>query len=261
MQVKKSKITIDLSEEEKKTIDNFYDFLDDITRKLYEAEAEHTKFCNTLVHIMEEIMTLYDFWGDVIEERLKHEESEESWDYIHEMMEKFLFYDCDDNLIPYPTITVGLTVRDWLNAFYKIHSNAFSLRVFGELSKSAFDFFTTYTQCPLLDTKEGYYVYESYAREWTRVFNNKDKMKFVEELNEKYLFTNGLLPIIFVSTTNYVDWKEDFLIQSEKFTNVVVAKPLSDEARNFFSTRLGFNLPYEQGTYAYNTYSGKWSKV
>ena len=261
MQVKKSKITISLSEEEKNTFNNFYDFLDDMARELYEAEAEHTEFCSTLTHIMEEIMTLYDFWGDVLEEKLKHEESEEAWDYIHEMTEKFLFYDYDDNLIPYPTITIGLSVRDWLNEFCKIYDKASALRVLGELSRPTFDFFLVYTEGPLLDAKVGYYTYDSWTHEWSRVFNSKEKIKFIEELNEKYLFTNGLRPIILLSTTNFIDWKEDFFKQSENFTNIVVAKPLSDEAKEFFAKELDFNLPYEQGTYAYNTYTGEWGKV
>lgn len=164
MQVKKSKITINLCEGEKKIFNNFYDFLDDMTRGLYEAEAEHTEFCTTLVHIMEEIMALYDFWGGTEEE---------------------------------------------LN----------------------------------------------------RVFNNREKMKFVEELNTKYLFTNGTSPITFLLTTNFIDWKEDFLKQSEKFTNIVVTSPLTNEAQEFFSQKLGFDIPYEQGTYAYNTYTEKWSKI
>lgn len=68
MKVKRSAITIDLSTDEKKAFDNFYDFLDNMTRELYEAEAEHTKFCITLDNIMKEIMTLYEFWGDILEE-------------------------------------------------------------------------------------------------------------------------------------------------------------------------------------------------
>lgn len=260
MQVKKSKITIHLSEEEKNTINNFYDFLDDRTRELYEAEAEHTEFCSTLVHIMEEIMTLYDFWGDILEEKLKHED-EEPWDYIHEMMEKFLFYDYDDNLIPYPNITVGLSVRDWVNEFCKIYDKASALRVLGELSRPAFDFFITNTEFVLLDAKVGYYTYDSWTHEWSRVFSNREKMKFVEELDNKYVFISGAHTVKFLSTPHFIDWKEDFLKQSETFTDVVISSPLSDEAQQFFSQKWGFNLPYEKGTYTYNRSTGEWGKV
>lgn len=172
MQVKKSKITISLSEEEKNNFNNFYDFLDDMARELYEAEAEHTELCTTITHIMEEIMILYDFWGDVLEEKLKHDESEkESWDYIKEMTEKFLFYDYDDNLMicPCPTVDNGLSVRDWLNEFSHIYTHASSLRIVGELSRPTFDFFITYTQCPFLCESAGYYVHDTWTREWSKV--------------------------------------------------------------------------------------------
>lgn len=169
MQVKRSAITINLSKEEKNAINNFYDFLNDMTRQLYKADAKHTEFCTTLTNIMEEIMTLYDFWGDVLEEKLKHEETPESWDYIHEMTDKFLFYGHDGNLIPYPNITVGLSVRDWLNEFSHIYTHASSLRIVGELSRPAFDFFITYTQCPFLCESTGYYVHDTWTREWSKV--------------------------------------------------------------------------------------------
>lgn len=160
MQVKRSAITINLSEEEKKTIDNFYDFLDDMTRELYEAEAEHTELCTTITHIMEELMTLYEFWGDILEEEEepKPEENLTSWDYINEIMEKYLFYDSNGKIIPYPYITIRLTVRDWLNEFHKIYSQASSLRVLEKLSKPALDFFIINTKFSFLDEKVGYHV-------------------------------------------------------------------------------------------------------
>ena len=68
MQVKKGKIIINLNTNEKNTFNNFYDFLDDMTCELYEADAENTEFYATLTNIMKEIMTLYEFWGDIIEE-------------------------------------------------------------------------------------------------------------------------------------------------------------------------------------------------
>lgn len=259
MDIKKSKITINLNEEEKNTFNNFYDFLDDMARELYEAEAEHTELCTTITHIMEEIMTLYDFWGDVLEEKLKHEESEEAWDYIHEMTEKFLFYDYDDNLIPYPTITVGLSVRDWINEFCKIYNKASKLRVLEELSRPTFDFFLAYTECPLLDATKGYYVHETWTRQWIHIYSNSEKMKFVEELDSKYCFTEGILPITFLSTTNFIEWKEDFLEQSKTFTDLIVMNPLSDKAKEFFSKELDFDIPYKQGTYTYDSETGKWS--
>lgn len=169
MQVKRSAITINLSEEEKNAINNFYDFLNDMTRQLYKADAKHTEFCTTLTNIMEEIMTLYDFWGDVLEEKLKDEKSEEAWDYIHEIMDKYLFYNRNGSLIPYPTITVGLSVRDWLNEFSHIYTHASSLRIVGELSRPAFDFFTAYTECPFLCESTGYYVHDTWTREWSKV--------------------------------------------------------------------------------------------
>lgn len=161
MKVKRSAITIDLSTDEKKTFDNFYDFLDNMTRELYEANAEHTEFCATLDNIMKEIMTLYEFWGDILEEEEEEPKPEEnitSWDYINEIMEKYLFYDSNGKIIPYPYITIRLTVRDWLNEFHKIYTNASSLRVFEKLSKPALDFFIVNTKFPFLDEKVGYHV-------------------------------------------------------------------------------------------------------
>lgn len=261
MDIKKSKITINLDEEEKNTFNNFYDFLDDMARELYEAEAEHTELCTTITHIMEEIMTLYDFWGNVLEEKLKDKETPESWDYIHEMTEKFLFYDYDNNLIPYPTTTIGLKVGEWIDEFWRIHNRASSLRIVGELSKPAFDFFITYTEFPLLGSDAGYYIHETWTRQWVRIYSNTEKMKFVEELDSKYCFTESILPITFLSTTNFIEWKEDFLEQSKTFTDLIITNPLSDKAKEFFTKELDFNLPYKQGTYTYDSETGKWSKT
>ncbi|MBQ2175262.1 MAG: hypothetical protein II453_09415, partial [Alphaproteobacteria bacterium] len=166
-----------------------------------------------------------------------------------------------DNLIPYPTITIGLKVGEWIDEFWRIHNRASSLRIIGELSKPAFDFFITYTEFPLLGSDKGYYIHDTWTRQWVRIYFNTEKMKFVEELDSKYCFTEGILPITFLSTTNFIEWKEDFLEQSKTFTDLIITNPLSDKAKEFFTKELDFNLPYKQGTYTYDSETGKWSKT
>ena len=265
MDIKKSEITINLSADEKETFSSFYDFLYDLALKLYEADAEHTEFCSTITHIMEDMMYLYDFWGEVKEEELKskpesEESSEPSWNYIKEMMTKFLFYDRDDNLMAYPTIGDDMTVRDWLREFCEIYTNAFSVKILKELTKPAFKFFLVYTEFFLIGESAGYYIYDNLPHEWRRVFTLEEKQKFIKELENKYFFTNDMLPIQFISTTNPIDWKNDFLKQSEKFTEVAITSPLSEDARLFFSQWLEFDLPYKEGMYSYNAKTKEWSK-
>lgn len=263
MDIKKSKIIINLSANEKNTFSNFYNFLDDLTLKLYEADAEHTEFCTILTNVMEDLMYLQEFWGKDKEESPleKVVEVTKHWQYIDELKEKFIFRDCFGKYLEYPNSSNS--IQEWLAEFEKkVYNQSCSAKVYEPLSLKACKFFTKDGKFGFLAIKEpGCYNYNGVMKEWNLLFS-KDEINYINELRNKYTFYNNYEPLFFPSMVNSVVWRVCFVENVlNKSTCCIVKEPLSTKALEFFANELGWPIPHKQGTYTYYADTHEWGRL
>lgn len=262
MEIKKSKIIINLSANEKKTFSNFYDFLDKLTLELYEADAEHTELCSTLTNIMENITYLQEYWGDEKESPLKKVvDVTKHWQYIDELKEKFIFRDCFGKHLEFSNSTNS--IQEWLADFEKnVYNQSCFAKVYEPLSLKACKFFTKDNKFGFLAIKEpGCYHYKGVMKEWELLFS-KDEINYINELRNKYIFYDNNEPLSFPSMVNSVVWRVCFIENVlRKSTCCKVKEPLSAKAQEFFENQLDWNLPYKQGTYTHYIDTQEWGKL
>lgn len=262
MDIKKSKIIINLSANEKKTFNDFYNFLDNMTRELYEAEAEHTEFCSALTNIMEGLTYLQEFWGEDKKESPleKVVEVTKHWQYIDELEKKFIFVDCWGKRLEFSDSRNS--IQEWLADFEKrVYNQSRSAKVFAPLSLKACKFFTKNGKFGFLAMKEpGWYNYNGAMKEWKLRFS-KDEIDYINELHNKYSFYDKNYALLsFPSMINSVVWRVCFTENVlEKSTYCKVTEPLSTEALEFFENELGWCIPHKQGTYTHH--DGTWGRL
>lgn len=260
MDIKKSEIIINLSANEKKTFNDFYNFLNDLIIELVDAGANNHEFAKALGTITREIVSLSPYWKnesplEKVVEVTKH------WQYIDELKSKFIFRDCFGKRLEFPDSTNS--VQKWLADFEKkVYNQSRFAKVYEPLSLKACKFFTKDGKFGFLAIKEpGCYDYNGAMKEWKLLFS-KDEINYINELRNKYTFYNNYEVLSFPSMVNSVVWRVCFVENVlRKTTCCGVTEPLSAKAREFFEKELGWNLPYNQGTYTYYPDTEEWGRL
>lgn len=258
MDIKKSIITINLNENEKKTFNGFYDFLNDLIIELCDEGANNHEFAKKLGTIRHEIESLSPYWDkesplEKVVEVTKH------WQYIDELKEKFIFRDCFGKYLEYPNSSNS--IQEWLTEFEKkVYNQSRSAKVYEPLSLKACKFFTKDGKFGFLAIKEpGCYSYNGVMKEWSLLFS-KDEINYINELRNKYVFYDENNELSFPSMVNRVVWQVCFaenVLGKSTFCKVI--EPLSAETQKFFEGKLNWCIPHKQGTYVYH--EGTWDRL
>lgn len=260
MDIKKSEIIINLNENEKKTFNDFYDFLNDLIIELCDEGANNHEFAKKLGTIRHEIESLSPYWDkesplEKVVEVTKH------WQYIDELKEKFIFRDCFGKYLEYPNSSNS--IQEWLAEFEKkVYNQSRSAKVYEPLSLKACKFFTKDGKFGFLAIKEpGCYSYNGAMKEWSLLFS-KDEINYINELRNKYTFYNNYESLSFPSMVNSVVWRVCFVENVlNKSTCCIVKEPLSTKALEFFANEFGWSIPRKQGTYTYYADTHVWGRL